>query len=1044
MAEEKKKGDDFSLTGPGVLALALTVIGFVWSGPVPLIAERPPSHMKSDSDGGKIQDVDARMWQDPLAIIQNEIKKSPSAERNVTVLYDGKNKVNVNIHEAGHAATDGHAPKKIFHAAFEKEQIATRNLLQLGVMLPGGPYPEEEEGRRRKRYAVLSALFTLGYAPEETEHIGYFKIAQSEHPDLPDAVPFEFIEKETHSLRDRIVILWLDDSKLDQEMDERVHAIFELAKPDNFDEKKISRSVIGPNKSNILKTALMDGFARFDISAHGINYFAAGATVEHSRLGLGNSSPITPGEKLNIFKPENHLFRTIASDRAISEKLTDELKLRQVSRENGHILLISEWDTYYGRVFPETFTQAFMGKDQAQCMPMTHGEGNPADPSASHVYCINYMRGIDGLLPDEAEKKESEQEAQQKADTIQINNNIDRPSGNYQQDYLRRLADRVRKLDKIILSSKLPCPVKNNGISAIGVVGSDIYDKLMIFQALRPYFPGKIFFTTDLDAAYFSDRELPYTHNLIVGSSFGLSLVPSLQTSIPPFRDSYQTAVFFSTKLAVSNWESEPKNDGDIPAHLAQWLKEPRIFEIGSKGAVDLSPQEDRRNDSVACRHDILLCANIHPAPDIHAPTHHSPSTDALYGVSLLLGLLLLYRMNWAVREYTGKAKTRLLDWLHCPSSCRKAIEQNEMFSMLLFLLASVIIIWIGYVIVSSNDEPVYAWSGVSIWPSNLLQLLALLISLMAYVTLKKRLADTDKKLGEAFLNIPGGIADSAKFKLTSSQCIWSVHKWEACVTGGNRVDIAKLWERYCEYGQPRYRFWRAAIGTFFFVLFGIAAVMLTGGQPVPSRGHGSFLFDVALESLCVLAAVFLIMWVVDAARLTSQLIRLIATEKPSAWPSIGKQEWGWPQQCDAHALYWLDIEFVARYTKAMENFIWYPLPPLLLLGAARSPIFDNWTFSPGLLAAILILLVYLFSVAFILQRVAKKMREKAVAELNEHLRRLRSLSQETELLEKMIAEIKGNEEGAFTPFLRQPLVQALLAFMSGSGGLFILMGRFF
>ena len=63
-------------------------------------------------------------------------------------------------------------------------------------------------------------------------------------------------------------------------------------------------------------------------------------------------------------------------------------------------------------------------------------------------------------------------------------------------------------------------------------------------------------------------------------------------------------------------------------------------------------------------------------------------------------------------------------------------------------------------------------------------------------------------------------------------------------------------------------------------------------------------------------------------------------------------------------------------------------------------------------------------------------------------MRKLRSQAEADEKkiaqIEKMISEIKNNEEGAFTPFLRQPLVQALLAFLSGSGGLVLLLDGFF
>ena len=663
------------------------------------------------------------------------------------------------------------------------------------------------------------------------------------------------------------------------------------------------------------------------------------------------------------------------------------------------------------------------------------------------------MRGIDGLLPDEKTRNnEPAQEAQKKPDTIQINNNIDRPSGNYQQDYLRRLVDRVRKFDEIIRNKALPCPVRNNGISAIGVVGADVYDKLMILQALRPYFPGKIFFTTDLDAAYFSDREQQFTHNLIVGSSFGLSLAPELQKNIPPFRDSYQTSMFLSTKLATTIWErptlgSGDCNDMDLQQKLSEWLSEPRIFEIGRKNAVELNPKNATAatTDTKNCRKDLLHSTNIHHVTHGNSNAAVFTTVNFFKVAALILSLLLLYRMNWMARSISDKLRTKIFgpESENCPG-------KNDLMSMLLFVAIGVIFVAAAYLLVDSpgKEEPIFWASGVSIWPSNLLQLLALILSLLALRALKERLAKTDDTIGGDFLKSDSSAGGSKHPELTALECVLAVHKWHAPPTPDDRLDVEKLWERYGEYGKTKYRNIRAAIGTIIFVLFGTAMVMFFGGQPVPSRGNFSFYTDVTLEVLCVIFTVFLIMWIVDAARLSSRLINLIATDKPSKWPCIGGSEWGWPRECNDYVPYWLDVEFVARHTKAMENFIWYPIPPLLLLGLARSTIFDNWTFSPGLLASIIILLVYLFSVALILQHVAKTMRKKADEKLEKELRKLRGNSSNNEKriaqLERMAGEIKNNEEGALTPFLHQPTIQALLAFLSGSGGVAILMERFF
>lgn len=104
--------------------------------------------------------------------------------------------------------------------------------------------------------------------------------------------------------------------------------------------------------------------------------------------------------------------------------------------------------------------------------------------------------------------------------------------------------------------------------------------------ATRQRFPNVLFFTTGLDARFWHPRERSWARNLIVTSSYGLSLHPTLQKSVPLFRDSWQTAQYTAALAALQNPQLPQLTD--IP---------PRRFEIGKRGAVDLSvagsPQPD-------------------------------------------------------------------------------------------------------------------------------------------------------------------------------------------------------------------------------------------------------------------------------------------------------------------------------------------------------------------------------------------------------------------------------------------------------------------
>src|SRR4029077_18550027 len=101
-----------------------------------------------------------------------------------------------------------------------------------------------------------------------------------------------------------------------------------------------------------------------------------------------------------------------------------------------------------------------------------------------------------------------------------------------QSDFLRRLARQLKDEDtRWRLTGE-------GGIRAIGLLGSDIYDKLMILRALRSEFRDAVFFTNNFDAHFERRDDWADTRNLIIASPFG-SAVPETfsRQNIAPFRD---------------------------------------------------------------------------------------------------------------------------------------------------------------------------------------------------------------------------------------------------------------------------------------------------------------------------------------------------------------------------------------------------------------------------------------------------------------------------------------------------------------------------
>ena len=275
----------------------------------------------------------------------------------------------------------------------------------------------------------------------------------------------------------------------------------------------------------------------------------------------------------------------------LARGIVEELKLRKIvlgekrpkantPEDVHHVALISEWDSFYGQTLPNTMARCFEDKN---CPPEETAR-------KSLVHRLTYMRGLDGQLPGAQEtadrkagKGTSEASKQTSlADVFKTQPDAkdgERPNGQGQQDYLRRLADRLRNLDDSLRQKK------EGGISAIGILGSDVFDKLLVLRALEPKFPEAVFFTTDFDATLTLPSELDFTRNLIISSSFGPELRPEIQGEIPPFRSSYQTAAFLATSLAVG-----APRDGREPSFdqekISAWLSPSRIFEIGRTGEI--------------------------------------------------------------------------------------------------------------------------------------------------------------------------------------------------------------------------------------------------------------------------------------------------------------------------------------------------------------------------------------------------------------------------------------------------------------------------
>ena len=154
MAEKDKP--KFDIPWATLLPLAAVLAGII-AQYKPLVSSRPAVPSEKSVPVIAEQDVDARLWQDPIAVAQKQ-RSSLIAD----ILAGRIPRNSAKNHDIGTLV-------KLLRERVEDH----KHVLLLAVMLDAGPYSEQGELRLRAREAVLEGLSESGFVPKDGEHIGY-------------------------------------------------------------------------------------------------------------------------------------------------------------------------------------------------------------------------------------------------------------------------------------------------------------------------------------------------------------------------------------------------------------------------------------------------------------------------------------------------------------------------------------------------------------------------------------------------------------------------------------------------------------------------------------------------------------------------------------------------------------------------------------------------------------------------------------------------------------------------------------------------------
>jgi hypothetical protein len=1068
MADEPTK--KFDLPWGTLLPVLAAVAGLV-AQYKPLVSSRPPVSPQKSVQVIAEQDVEARLWQDPIAVAQKQ--KILDDAQNAAQGTGNRSK----SHEI--SALAGLLKKRVGRLTKpddpDKRPAGTvdQRILLLAVMLEAGPYSELAEARLRARRAVLEGLSESGFVPRDGEHIGYVTEPWPPPEDKPPIGPVTATEPSTEQDKlpndrtllipweeceavakakpkhlsppdprpnfRRIFLLWLPAVNFNRNPLSRFAALVEKLAPGDM-RQTVEVKLLGPANSTGLLSMIREVRRSPEMreseweettqkTLDGVTIVSPLATASDLTL-LYQASPASSEKSASSVKellersvphipatpdtPGFRFIRTIATDEVVLRRVMEELERRRIPvfsqtapnprlLENlAHVVILSEWDTPYGRSLSTSFAALASGQSANEIIEQ------PPEKRPAWIHPYHYLRGIDGQLPGDP-VKDNQRDSGQKSSSTQETVPVEATEGLNQSDYLRRLA-RQLKSDNVRWQRE-----DGFGIRAIGLLGSDTYDKLMILRALRPQFRDVIFFTNNYDAHFERRDDWEDTRNLIIASPFGGALPETYsQQHVAPFRDSNQTSMYTGTLVATG------KMDESVADNLT-W--QPRIFEIGRQGACDLTP-----------------------------PWYRVGKINAVSSQTWFLDWFLSGAVAWRVM-IAVLALLATAAWIGVTIASRTLPGGGTTPQRLRRVLGSTIF-WLacgGPVIVlavaafaqygGAADEPLAFLSGISIWPTEMLRLIVVVLAVHFMIKAGSDLRANERKLTELYCFNP----------LPLTRFRWAdlgvgLEQWRITRSKTSRPKAAfsaeEAWHAYL----CRNKFWprciRIAILVTLYSAFSYCLLSLFPRSTPPARGETAFQFDMLVLRLSEISLMVLSFYVVDAIGLNSNFIRMFAREVTKWGRGVVRSSHRSPPLTEEELSAYHEIFFVAERTQVVARLIWYPLVALSLVFVARSSFFDNWTWPVSLVAIFALNAAWPIGSAVLLRRAAEQLREAALSNLQLLRIRGHAIAEKREMFDELIAEIRGLKKGAFAPLTEQPFVRAIIV-PSGGLGLIALAQRF-
>jgi hypothetical protein len=826
------------------------------------------------------------------------------------------------------------------------QQPFTSDSLFLWNIVDARPLPEIKERRLRIRYAVVSALAARGYLPTNESllvpagfpTIGYRETFRLAHGLTPGRGGYQ-----------DVTLIWVPKQgalakQSPSSQEPRPSSLWDLPW------EKTKKEIVGSG------TNVTERFLHHGSSEDFVAYLTAGRREKVSFL----RATIPDSQLPKSERGRAHSLRRVMSDDRVIAALADELRLRipSLNRAPGNeskrprVVLVTESDTTYSRAMAAEVTK------------------NLKEVAAIEVY--TYLQGLDGR-PEDVPTSKSEEKTSDVVSSLLRGRAISETSvGTSQFDYLRRLA--------LALEQDKSKNKERGEICAVGILGTDIYDKMLVLQAIRPQLPAAIFFTTDLDALYLQRDNERFTRNLVVGSADKLDLNDGLKGDgdrwkLPPMRDSYQTIVV---------------------KHIWQILDSPKDNELPAM------------KDSQAQLSEIVAGKSI----ELTAPAN--PGTrNALLGwlpiagnlVIFLFGLGNAFVILWAI---STRMPTEDQPWNAPMNPTGSKIVYCEIALGILSLLSLLVVF--ATTMKFLGEEPLTL--EASIWPSVTIRILAFVVAIRLLMIASKAFAIRRTRIYEALKDsVPANavlpLAEGLIKHITVSfVALW----WETPPPPRNKTFVSVLDKHFDVAARRKRIMWWA----FFYLV--ISFVLFVMWPPaVPARGVFAFFAEKVVLALGVGLYIIHLMYCLDlhisACTILATLRSFLSLDESEIKPNGGIKTGEM-------------LAAVSEFTSIIGKTLLYPLTILILIIISRLKIFDNWSMTPSLSVTFLLGAVLLVLVSLILWYEGARL----MSAVEDYQRRKDAAGRPAE-------EIKV-EEGAFAPWRHQPIFAALLSVVAVFGSL--------